>query len=794
MRETNTSQHAEPQENGARCFNSIEATFQYIIGATLAELQGTGKHQGHCPSFHHENGDRNPSLSIWIDEKGDIALNCFGCGDRAAICESLKITESHLYRNRYEKTQSTITVASLARDKRLTEEFLVARGVRDSNSNRYVTIPYLDETGQAVVWERKRHAPNAKAKFSCKAGTKPRLYGLLVLKHARKQRCLIIVEGESDCWTLWHHQIPAVGVPGATSATVVEAVHLEEIEILYVFREPDKGGDTFVDGIAKRLQALGYKGTVRVVSLDGFKDPSAMHIALVEERKEVDRCRSEFTNRLVKALGAARPIEDVLKEIGSAKTHSKGDGNTETIEDILKNSGLLSLTTSADITEVEAALRNLRVRGCDELQHALVREAAINQLKNIGVNSPSRLVDAALGTSQKVEDTSALNAGIIFPEVEPWPESVDGAALLEDIAALFRRFVVMSKGVDTTLALWVLHSLIIDAFDASPFLVASSPQKRCGKSLVKELLELLIARALSVSHISPAALYRTIEECKPILLLDEGDTFIKDNEQLRGILNSRYQRGSSYIIRMEKVGDKYVPRRFSTWCAMFIALIGELPTTVEDRSIIIPMRRKTRHEKVERWSRKKFEKDESIIALGRKCVRWAGDHFESLRSADDPSMPNALNDRAQDNWRPLFIIADTVGGVWPAKVREATLLLSGQHAEDGDTAVQLLIDIKNLFESQQADNLLSTRIVDELGKMEDRPWPEWKHGKPITPQQLAALLKPFEIRPRQIWAATSEQQLHNVMSNNMRGYRLEDFEDAFSRYISACQTARGARM
>src|SRR5262249_49691960 len=151
---------AEPQENDTRCLDTIEATFQYIIGATLAELQGTGRHQGHCPSFHHAKGDAKPSLSIWIDEKGDIALNCFGCSDREAICEALKVTESQLYRDYYQKRQSTITVAGLAAMKRLPEEFFLKyRLAENSRSQRYVTIPYFGEDWKTVVWTRKRHAP-----------------------------------------------------------------------------------------------------------------------------------------------------------------------------------------------------------------------------------------------------------------------------------------------------------------------------------------------------------------------------------------------------------------------------------------------------------------------------------------------------------------------------------------------------------------------------------------------------------------------------------------------------------
>ena len=73
--------------------------------------------------------------------------------------------------------------------------------------------------------------------------------------------------------------------------------------------------------------------------------------------------------------------------------------------------------------------------------------------------------------------------------------------------------------------------------------------KRCGKSTLLELLLGLVFKALSTSNTSVAALFRGIEMWQPTVLIDEGDTFLRDNEELRGIINSGHSRGSAYVLR-----------------------------------------------------------------------------------------------------------------------------------------------------------------------------------------------------------------------------------------------------
>ncbi|HUS54839.1 MAG TPA: Arm DNA-binding domain-containing protein [Thermohalobaculum sp.] len=88
---------------------------------------------------------------------------------------------------------------------------------------------------------------------------------------------------------------------------------------------------------------------------------------------------------------------------------------------------------------------------------------------------------------------------------------------------------------------------------------------------------------------SPSVLFRVVEAFKPTVLVDEGDTFLKDNDDLRGILNGGHDRLSAFVWR--SVGDDHEPRQFRVWAPKAIDMIGRLHDTFEDRAIVVPLSR-----------------------------------------------------------------------------------------------------------------------------------------------------------------------------------------------------------
>jgi putative DNA primase/helicase len=198
-------------------------------------------------------------------------------------------------------------------------------------------------------------------------------------------------------------------------------------------------------------------------------------------------------------------------------------------------------------------------------------------------------------------------------------------------------------------------------------------------------------------------------------------------------------------------------------------MIGQLPDTIADRSVIISMRRKARGERADRLRLDKLD----LKDLRSKAARWVTDNKDVLRGAD-PDVPDSLDDRAQDNWRRLLAIADCAGADWGKRARKAAVILSGGKNDDGAVGTLLLADLKRLFDGQRIDRLVSVKIIEELVTMEERPWSEWRGGKPLSTRGLANLLKPFDVRPRPL----------RITGTVVKGYSRADLEDAWTRYLS----------
>ncbi len=422
---------------------------------------------------------------------------------------------------------------------------------------------------------------------------------------------------------------------------------------------------------------------------------------------------------------------------------------------------------------VEDVRANARVQ-LDAMQAE--REGVVNQAPSPADRSPSASPAETLNSAEASPSDPKRIAPVgrppLIEDPEPWPHPVVGAQLLMDLEDVFARHLVLPAHASIALALWTLHTYLLNAFQLSPILAVTSATKRCGKSLLLVVLGALVPRRLNASNITPAALFRTIEKFTPTLVVDEADTFLKGKDELRGVLNSGHTRPLAQVVRC--VGDNHEPRMFSTWCAKAIALIGKLATTLHDRAIEIRMQRRRPDEAVERVRLDRI--DAVCDAPRRQCARWAVDHFVALAEAD-PDVPAALDDRAQDNWRPLLAIADEAGGDWPRWAREAALALSGStEVEDEELGVQVLADVRTVFAAAgDPDVLPSHDILSALHDMEDRPWAAWgRSGKKMTGHAFARLLRQFGIRsagPTRVFGKVE------------RAYRAEAFKEAWDRFL-----------
>jgi len=403
------------------------------------------------------------------------------------------------------------------------------------------------------------------------------------------------------------------------------------------------------------------------------------------------------------------------------------------------------------------------------IRRRIVELAKLSRLEydRVRTDEAKRLGIRTTTLDAEVEALHPRTVSPVFPDPEPWALPVEGTALLAELVETISKHIVLPTEAASAAALWVLHAWAQSpAYPfISPILLIRSPTKRCGKTTLLKVLRALLPPPLIATSASSAVIFRAIEEYQPTLMLDEIDTWLKRNEELRGILNGGHTRATARVLRV--VGDDHEIHSFSTFCPKVFAGIGRTADTLEDRAINIKLKRKGREDRITPLREDTFEED--VATLRRKCRRWSCDNLPGLRQVD-PLPPPELNDRAADNWRPLLSIADTVGGDWPKRARKAALALD---AGTDDTAVgtQLLRDIRVLF--AETDRIESARLADALGDIEESRWAEFRDRRPLTAPQLAKLLKPFEIAPRNI----------AVGDRRPKGYLRSQFEEAWTRYL-----------
>jgi putative DNA primase/helicase len=411
----------------------------------------------------------------------------------------------------------------------------------------------------------------------------------------------------------------------------------------------------------------------------------------------------------------------------------------------------------ADDAEI-ARLARLSVLDYDRERHAAAEQLGVR----------AAILDRLIDTERKRLAPSDDRQGraLALPESEPWPEAVDGTALLDELAAAIRRHVVVTDHACDATALWAVHTYLLDALDITPRLAVTSPEPRCGKTTLLDVLSHVVMRPLATANTTAAAIYRVVELARPTLLIDEGDTFLGGREELRGILNSGHRRGGAVL---RTVGEDHEPRQFATYGACGISLIGRLPGTLADRSIPAALQRRRADEPIEPF---RADRTSHLDTLARKSARWAADHAADIRAAD-PEMPTGLVNRAADNWRGLLAIADAAGGKWPERARAACSTLAGAVEDDQSTGVLLLGDIRDIFGARGVDRIASAELVEALVAIEGRPWAEWRGGKPITTTGLARLLRPFGLTPENV----------RIAERVPKGYLRERFAEAWERYL-----------
>ncbi|SNS13309.1 Protein of unknown function [Actinomadura meyerae] len=354
---------------------------------------------------------------------------------------------------------------------------------------------------------------------------------------------------------------------------------------------------------------------------------------------------------------------------------------------------------------------------------------------------------------------------------------LDGAALLDGLRAALTQYVILpTPQAADAVTLWIAATHAQPAWPHAPRLVIRAPEKRCGKSRLLDVVEATCHAPFITVNSSPAAVYRSITDDPPTLLVDEADTIFgakaEGNEDLRGLLNAGHQRN-----RPAKRYDANAARVESipTFAMAALAGIGAMPDTIEDRAVVIRMRRRGPGETVAPFRHRRDRPP--LRQLAADLAAWLRADLNTLEAAEPP-MP--VEDRAADTWEPLIVVADHAGAHWPERARAAVLALTADADDNGQmsTRLRLLTDCRAAF---GADTALPTAVLlDRLKADPEAPWGDYGPSG-LTAMKLGTILREYEIRSDTIRFQTGQA----------KGYRRADFTDAWARYCPAGDTPHG---
>lgn len=314
----------------------------------------------------------------------------------------------------------------------------------------------------------------------------------------------------------------------------------------------------------------------------------------------------------------------------------------------------------------------------------------------------------------------------------PGTPETPGSRLLDEVEVAVRRYVCLpSEAAVVGVVLWVAATHAQPAWAHAPRLVIRAPEKRCGKSRLLDVTEALTHDPFITVNASTAAVYRSVTADPPTLLVDEADTIFGPkadaHEDLRGLLNAGHQRNrpaKRYDAARNRVES--IP----TFAMAALAGIGAMPDTIEDRAVIIRMRRRASHETVQPYRHRRDRP--ALHRLATRLHTWLRDDIAVLEAAE-PAMP--VEDRAADTWEPLIAIADHAGGTWPDRARTALTALQTEAADTGaeqaNDRTRLLRDCHAAFGTETA--LPTMRLLQRLRADPEAPGPSTGHAETDSP-------------------------------------------------------------
>jgi Protein of unknown function (DUF3631) len=539
------------------------------------------------------------------------------------------------------------------------------------------------------------------------------------------------------------------------------------------FCEGEKDADTLIK--------LGFVATTASEGAGAPWDPeltkwfAGRHVVVLPDADPPGRAHGRKVARALNAVAASMKVVDLFPDRSDGKDVSDYLETDRVGVELIKlckeaplwdpsaDDGRVSGHSDSDETLIA------KLAALPKLKYAKRKKAAAKQI-GVTVGELDKIVAEARGDTEAKEPALAL-----YPHwnTEAADELVDGNILLRAIVEAIRRYIFMTEDQTVTVALWIVFSWLHEAMTHSPILFVTSAEKDSGKTTLLKVVSFLVRYGLPNVDISGPALFRSIAKWTPTMIVDEADDAFEKNDDLRAVFNSGWTRGDG-VIRCDP--DTHDPRLYPTFAPKAIGMKGrKLPDTTLSRSIVITMKPRRSNDPAEMTEDFDHLDNETFARLRSQIMRWANNNADAVAKAK-PEIPPGFYNRRRANWKPLLSIAERAGGGWKKAAWKAALTIEATHDTfDPSIGVQLLIAIRDMFEDQNTDRIMSRSLVARLIEDQTGPWVAFgKNQKPISENAVARLLKQYGISPRTV----------RTTDDRAKGYHLAWFKDAFERHLS----------
>jgi hypothetical protein len=208
----------------------------------------------------------------------------------------------------------------------------------------------------------------------------------------------------------------------------------------------------------------------------------------------------------------------------------------------------------------------------------------------------------------------------------------------------------------TLTSCYILATYCYELFDAIGYLFLCS-DSGSGKTKWSQIIQFCSFNSLNATNASESALFRTTEQAKGLLCIDDYENIEEDKKNtIDQILKVGYKKGGQ-TYRSEKVGDNFVPVSYDVYCPKLITNTVGLDSVTYSRCIPIHLLKTT----TDKGRLNPSGKDKVWKNLRDSCYLWVMEHWREVEANYKSLDIKELNNRDLELVKPLLAVAKVIG-------------------------------------------------------------------------------------------------------------------------------------